>query len=99
MGSPLSHTSPVEIAIYLQFNTFSIYVNTVTDQLEDLVVTSGSGLVGRPVAALLPVDQLDLEPRHGPPHRPRAHVAVLHHCARAATLGEAEQCKDSLISW
>ena len=82
----------------LSFVQYFQHINTVTDQLEDFVVTSGSGLVGRPVAALLPVDQLDLEPRHGPPHRPRAHVAVLHNCARAATLGEAEQSKDSLIS-
>ena len=52
-------------------------------------VTSGPGLVRRPVAALLPVDELDLEPRHGLPHRPRAIVAVLHHGASATTLGEA----------
>ena len=53
--------------------------------------TSGPWLVGRPVIALLPVDELHLDPGHGPAHRPRAHVTVLHHSAGAATLGEAAE--------
>ena len=59
-------------------------------------LTPGPRLVRGPVAALLPVDQLHLEPRHGLAHGPCAHVFVLHHRAGAAALRETGQDGDRL---
>ena len=48
-----------------------------------------------PVAALVPVDEPDLEPRHWLAHRARAHVVVLHHGARAGGLRQTVSLKDN----